>query len=138
MILRLQSIVHNYSMLQTIQRLRKVSRLVKCLTIVFKERHNVQSMRLWPSTKHPIHKVRVLLILALTHILHRRLLIYSCYMTLIRQLNRGPEMVASIEPNKANDVLNLKGVGEAAWNFISALYDSGWDSLVSDKDNCSF
>jgi len=95
-------------------------------------------MRLWPSTKHPIHKVRVLLILALTHILHRRLLIYSCYMTLIRQLNRGPEMVASIEPNKANDVLNLKGVGEAAWNFISALYDSGWDSLVSDKDNCSF
>ena len=34
-------------------------------------------------------------------------------------------MVASIEPNKANDVLNLKGVGEAAWNFISALYDSG-------------
>ena len=45
-------------------------------------------------------------------------------MTLIRQLNRGLEMVASIEPNKANDVLNLKRVGEAAWNFISALYDS--------------
>ena len=44
----------------------------------------------------------------------------------------------SIEPNKANDVLNLKGVGEAAWNFISTLYKLEWDSLVTDKDNQSF
>ena len=31
----------------------------------------------------------------------------------------------SIEPNKANNVLDLKGVDEAIWNFISALYKSG-------------
>ena len=44
----------------------------------------------------------------------------------------------SIEFNKVNDIIYLKEVGETAWNFISALYDSGWDSLVSDKDNHSF
>jgi len=31
----------------------------------------------------------------------------------------------SIKRNKVNDVLDLSGVGEAAWNFISALYESG-------------
>jgi len=44
----------------------------------------------------------------------------------------------SIEPNKANNILDLKRVGKVAWNFISALYNSGWDLLVSNKDNCSF
>jgi len=43
-----------------------------------------------------------------------------------------------IENNKANEVLDLKGIGEAAWNFISAIYNSGWDSLIVDKDNNSF
>ena len=41
----------------------------------------------------------------------------------------------SIEPSKMNNVLDLKGIGEAAWNFISAFYKSEWDLLVSDKDN---
>jgi len=40
-----------------------------------------------------------------------------------------------IEPNKANNVLDLKGIGEAAWNFISALYESSWDVLIASKDN---
>ena len=44
----------------------------------------------------------------------------------------------SIEFNKVNDIIYLKEVGETAWNLISALYDSGWNSLVSDKDNHSF
>ena len=44
----------------------------------------------------------------------------------------------SIEPNKANNVLDLKRVEEAAWNFILALYNSGWDSLVSNNNNYSF
>ena len=43
-----------------------------------------------------------------------------------------------IEPNKANNVLDLKGIGEAAWNFISALYESSWDVLIADKGNWSF
>ena len=44
----------------------------------------------------------------------------------------------SIKRNKINDVLDLSSVGEAAWNFISALYKSGWNSLVSNKDNQTF
>jgi len=40
----------------------------------------------------------------------------------------------SIELNKTNDILDLKRVGEAVGNFISALYDSKWDLLVSNKD----
>lgn len=43
-----------------------------------------------------------------------------------------------IENNKANEVLDLKGIGEAAWNFISAIYNSGWDSLIVDENNNSF
>jgi len=31
----------------------------------------------------------------------------------------------NINPKKANDGPDLKGVGEVAWNFISALYKSG-------------
>jgi len=44
----------------------------------------------------------------------------------------------SIEPNNANDILDLKGVDKAIWNFISTLYKLEWDSLVTDKDNQSF
>ena len=44
----------------------------------------------------------------------------------------------SIESNKINNIIYLKEVGEAAWNFISALYDTGWDSLVSEEYNHSF
>jgi len=41
----------------------------------------------------------------------------------------------SIEQNKTNDVPDLSGISEVAWNFISAFYKSEWDSLVFDKDN---
>ena len=44
----------------------------------------------------------------------------------------------SIESNKVNNVLDLKGIGEAAWSFISAIYESGWDLLIANKDNQSF
>ena len=43
-----------------------------------------------------------------------------------------------IEPNKINNVLDLKKVSKAVLNFILALYNSGWNLLVSDKDNYSF
>ena len=41
----------------------------------------------------------------------------------------------SIESNKANHILDLKGIGEAVWSFIFAIYESGWNSLITDKDN---
>jgi len=40
-----------------------------------------------------------------------------------------------IEPNKVNNILDLKGIDEAAWNFISALYEFSSDILITDKDN---
>jgi len=43
-----------------------------------------------------------------------------------------------IENNKANEVLDLNSIGEAAWKFISAIYNSGWDSFIADKNNNSF
>jgi len=30
-----------------------------------------------------------------------------------------------VEKSKANDVNNFKGIGEAAWSFISSFYESG-------------
>ena len=32
----------------------------------------------------------------------------------------------------------FKGFDEAAWSFISSIYESGWDSLYTDKNNKSF
>jgi len=43
-----------------------------------------------------------------------------------------------VERGKANDINDFKGIGEAAWNFISFLYESGWDELVADKNNYLF
>ena len=34
--------------------------------------------------------------------------------------------------------MDLKEIGEAAWNFITFLYDSNQDTLTADKDNHSF
>jgi len=42
-----------------------------------------------------------------------------------------------INCNKLNNVPDLKKMGKVVWNFISAIYDSGWDSLVSNDNNCS-
>jgi len=43
-----------------------------------------------------------------------------------------------IKNNKANEVPDLKGIDKAVWNFISAIYNSGWDSLIADKNNNFF
>jgi len=42
------------------------------------------------------------------------------------------------ERGKANNINDFKDIGEAAWNFISFLYESGWDELVADKNNHLF
>ena len=43
----------------------------------------------------------------------------------------------SVERDKVNDFDNLKDVGKVAWDFISAIYDSGWNILSVDN-NISF
>jgi len=43
-----------------------------------------------------------------------------------------------VKKNKENNILDLNGIGEAAWNFISIFYNSEWDLLITDKNNCSF
>jgi len=43
-----------------------------------------------------------------------------------------------VESSKVNDVNDLKGIGKAAWGFISSLYKSGWDELIADSNVHSF
>ena len=43
----------------------------------------------------------------------------------------------SVERGKVNDFDNFKGIDKVAWNFISAIYDLGWDALSVDN-NISF
>ena len=43
-----------------------------------------------------------------------------------------------INVNKSNKVSELRGIGKATWKFLSAIYNSEWDSLITDKDNNSF
>ena len=43
-----------------------------------------------------------------------------------------------IEENKINDIMDLKEIGEAVWNFIASLYDSNQDTLTANKDNYFF
>ena len=43
-----------------------------------------------------------------------------------------------IEGGKANDINNLKDIGEATWDFIFSLYNLGWDEFIADNDNLSF
>ena len=43
-----------------------------------------------------------------------------------------------IDGNKANNVKNLEGVRKAAWEFITALYESYWNSLLVDGTNRFF
>jgi len=40
-----------------------------------------------------------------------------------------------IENNKANEINDLKDIGEIVWKFISAIYESGWNSLIADNNN---
>jgi len=44
----------------------------------------------------------------------------------------------SVERDKVNDFDDLKGIGDVAWDFISAIYESGWDALSADNNNVSF
>ena len=37
-----------------------------------------------------------------------------------------------------NDFENLKGVRKEVWNFISAIYNVGWDVLIADSNSISF
>ena len=39
---------------------------------------------------------------------------------------------------KANDITDLKEIGEVVWNFITSLYNFNWDTLTAYKKNCSF
>ena len=43
-----------------------------------------------------------------------------------------------IDSTKANEVNDLKGIGEATQKFVSTFYNAGWDSLVADTNNNSF
>ena len=44
----------------------------------------------------------------------------------------------SINHSKTNNILYLSSIGEVAWNFISTIYKSGWDLLISNKENRTF
>jgi len=43
-----------------------------------------------------------------------------------------------VESDKANDVNDLKDIGEATWRFIFSLYESEWDEFIADSNNHSF
>ena len=38
----------------------------------------------------------------------------------------------------SKNILDLSGIGEVVWNFISVIYKSGWNSLITDKENKMF
>ena len=44
----------------------------------------------------------------------------------------------SININKSNNIADLSSIGEVAWKFISSIYNSGWDSLLTDENNNFF
>jgi len=43
-----------------------------------------------------------------------------------------------VEKGKINDFKDFKGIGKEAWNFISAIYNKGWDVLIADSNSISF
>ena len=44
----------------------------------------------------------------------------------------------NIDINKFNNVLELKGIGKAAWKFLSAIYSLRQDFLIADNSNNFF
>ena len=44
----------------------------------------------------------------------------------------------SIKNSGANNIKDFKGIGKAMWKFISAIYDSHWDSFFVDDNNTTF
>jgi len=44
----------------------------------------------------------------------------------------------NIDTSKANNVEDLKDIGTAAWNLISSIYTSEWDSLYANENKNLF
>ena len=42
-----------------------------------------------------------------------------------------------INPSKANNLDNFKGIGEMVWNFISSIYKANWNMLSTDNNSTS-
>ena len=42
-----------------------------------------------------------------------------------------------VNPARSNDLDDFKGIGEVVWNLVSLVYQSKWDSLITDKNNKS-
>ena len=38
-----------------------------------------------------------------------------------------------VNPKTANDFKDFEGIGDTAWNFISSVYQSSWDSLYTNN-----
>jgi len=43
-----------------------------------------------------------------------------------------------LKNNKEEDILFLKGFGQIAFDFVSAVFKGGWDQLKMDKNNKTF
>jgi len=39
-----------------------------------------------------------------------------------------------IDPSRANELYNFKGVGEVVWSFISSIYYANWDVLFANNN----
>ena len=89
-----QSIVLNYYIYWT--KSRQIIQSEKQLIIALRREHNLYKIRYQLSTTHLNYEIRMLLILTLTYILHRRFLIFDYYMILIRQLSKTSKMVIFI------------------------------------------
>ena len=55
-------------------------------------------------------------------------------------LNRLAKYIGnkSIDTNKANNIEDLKSIGEAVWNLVVSIYSLGWDYLYADNNKNSF
>ena len=43
-----------------------------------------------------------------------------------------------LENRTVENILQISEFGFAAWDFLSSIYESGWDKLTANKDNRSF
>ena len=75
---------------------RQTFQSVRQLTTLFRRKHHVFKIRHLLQTKHLKCKIMKLLKIALTMVFYRKLLIFSCYMMLIRWLNKTLRMETSI------------------------------------------
>ena len=83
---------------------------------------------LWDSNFHPVSLHRLLEHLASDTKNIRKLMVYMA--TYIKN--------KKIETSKFNNIKNFEGIGKAAWDLISYIYDTGWDSLIVDNYRNSF